>query len=167
MRDHDSDCYCGRCREDRADNPSATVQSKTPRTPRTDEESSLAYLFPSRCEVVHTYFARTLETELQTALAERDEARETLDLMCDEFQRIKALAGLPLEAHTFCERAISGIKQRVPLIEQRDKAEKERDEARRLAAKLQSALDAGPCECDGRYICERCHILGKTKSPTT
>lgn len=92
-----------------------------------------------------TYYIRKeaierLETELTAALTQRDEARETLDLMCDEFQRIKALAGLPPEAHTFCERAISGIKQRVPLVEQRDKAEKERDEARRLLGEAGSAL---------------------------
>lgn len=72
---------------------------------------------------------RSMAADMGAMEIQRNEARETLDLMCDEFQRIKALNDLPLEAHTFCDRAISGIKQRVPLIEQRDRAE----EARRVA----------------------------------
>ena len=44
------------------------------------------------------------------------------DLMRDEFMRIKSLDGSSSELIALCHRAISEIEQRVPLIEQRDRA---------------------------------------------
>ena len=46
---------------------------------------------------------------------------ETFDLMVDEFLRIKSLTDNQ-EIHGLCDRAISGIKQRFPVIDQRDEA---------------------------------------------
>jgi hypothetical protein len=101
MRDHDSDCYCRWCREDRADNPTARheAQSKTPRTiseyfgqPEgsfkaliqqheasgySPEEIALmggiTGVLKSRKEQVES-----LQSELNAALAQRDEARRLL-----------------------------------------------------------------------------------------
>lgn len=68
-------------------------------------------------------------------LKEMEQLQDTLDLMVDEFERIKNLAdaysdktyplkyAIDREIIGLCERAISGLKQRVPLIGQRDKAE--------------------------------------------
>jgi hypothetical protein len=47
-----------------------------------------------------------------------------LDLMIDEFKRIKALTK-DTEIQGLCDRAISNTQQLVPVIVQRDKAEKE------------------------------------------
>lgn len=53
----------------------ATGQSKTPRT---DEQMESVHMFDPGETVVPSDFARTLETELNAALAERDEARRLL-----------------------------------------------------------------------------------------
>lgn len=53
---------------------------------------------------------------------ERDALREALDLMLDEFRRIDVLAGTS-EITGICERAAQKIRQRVPLIVQRDQLE--------------------------------------------
>lgn len=65
------------------------------------------------------------------------ECWETLDLMRDEFQRILVLTE-DAEIKGLCERAQKNIKQRVPLIEQRDKAEAERDQLKAQLAELQA-----------------------------
>lgn len=62
---------------------------------------------------------RTLRKEAQIYI-------DHIDLMTDEFKRIKAL-GVDSEVKGLCERAITNTKQWVPVIEQRDKAEAERD----------------------------------------
>lgn len=52
---------------------------------------------------------------------------DQLDLMRDEFQRIKALpaATSHLEVNGICDRAISAIHQNVPVVVQRDKLEQQ------------------------------------------
>lgn len=45
---------------------------------------------------------------------------DKIDLLRDEFQRIKACPGATTEIIGLCERALSDIKQKVPVIEQRD-----------------------------------------------
>jgi ribosomal protein L37E len=75
----------------------------------------------------------TLLEQRDKAERERDEANGQLDLMRDEFKRINSLAQCSVdwsnaeEIKGLCERAIGNISQKVPLIEQRDKAEAERD----------------------------------------
>lgn len=70
------------------------------------------------------------------AIADRLEAdiqewHDKFDLMCDEFARIKAAAGnhefgrYGDEVIGLCDRAISDIKQHVPVIEQRNIAQRE------------------------------------------
>ena len=54
---------------------------------------------------------------------ERDEAVDAADLMCDEFQRIRALVNRDSEIIGLCDRAISKIRQNVPVIVQRENAE--------------------------------------------
>lgn len=69
-------------------------------------------------------------------------AIDRIDLMVDEFKRIKALAGSQSEITGLCERAISISKQSVPVIQQRDRAEaelrKQRDRAERAEAELRN-----------------------------
>lgn len=65
-----------------------------------------------------------LEKQLAAAQAENSKMVDTIDLMCDEFLRIKAVANIQDEAVTFCDRAVSGIRQRVPVIQQRDDLER-------------------------------------------
>ena len=75
------------------------------------------------------------KAEYENLLAQFSIQTDALDLMVDEFHRIKSTLGAHLdetypmthalhkEVMGYCERAISGIKQRVPVIEQRDQAE--------------------------------------------
>lgn len=57
-----------------------------------------------------------------------------LDLMVDEFQRIAACPGADEEIKGLCRRAVRRTLQRVPVIEQRDRAEaRVRDLERQLA----------------------------------
>lgn len=75
----------------------------------------------------------------QKAEAERDAAVDALDLHRDEMRRILArMAENPDNAESqireikgIAERAITDIPQLVPVIEQRDRAERERDKAQR------------------------------------
>lgn len=68
---------------------------------------------------------------------ERDEARNMCDLYVDEFHRIEAITD-NTEIKGLCQRAVFGIKQRIPIIEQRDRLEAEntalREEVERLKA---------------------------------
>jgi len=74
-----------------------------------------------------------------------------LDLMVDEFMRIKALTWSNCEIVGLCDRAITNTKQHVPVIEQRDAALAEVDRLTAEVATLQSmVLHPG----DGS--CERC-----------
>jgi hypothetical protein len=81
--------------------------------------------------------------------AQPDEAN-TLDLMRDEFQRIRAL-NPSSEIMGICERAVSGITQRVSVIQQRDQAERERATLQaRLAELVENAFIAGAESVDDR-----------------
>lgn len=64
--------------------------------------------------------------EMEVYMTERDSLKEkvaeltnTLDLMSDEFERIRAL-NFDSEINALCERAVSQIRQAVPVIQQRD-----------------------------------------------
>ncbi len=74
---------------------------------------------------------------------------ETLDMMRDEFTRIAAKNEATEEIKTLCQRAIMNITVRVPLIVQRDKAEREArlwetryNEQTQLAANVLTERDA-------------------------
>jgi dephospho-CoA kinase len=66
----------------------------------------------------------------ETAAQRVEQLESTLDLMRDEFARIKALAPSE-EIIGLCERAVSNITQHTSLIEQRDKALDDLQECRR------------------------------------
>ena len=58
---------------------------------------------------------------------------DTLDLMVDEFKRIQSCPGADDEIKQLCERAMRNTYQHVPVIVQRDNAEKK-------ATRLRTAL---------------------------
>ncbi|MFP8968556.1 hypothetical protein ACKC9G_18385 [Pokkaliibacter sp. CJK22405] len=63
-----------------------------------------------------------------------------IDLMADEFKRIKALNPGP-EIVGLCDRAIRVTKQNVPVIEQRDRLESELNKLRReIALRVEGGL---------------------------
>jgi len=72
---------------------------------------------------------------------ELEEARGMCDLYVDEFHRIIAIADNS-EIKGLCERAVFGIKQRIPLIEQRDNLEAENAALRAELADLKDGLTA-------------------------
>jgi hypothetical protein len=65
------------------------------------------------------------EERLNYPKAKRARDQETLDMMRDEFTRIAAKNEATEEIKALCQRAIMNITVRVPLIVQRDKAERE------------------------------------------
>jgi len=89
-------------------------------TPRTDASTSLVKgpnaWAPHDYPAVPFIMAKTLEQELSIAT-------DTIDLMRDEFQRIKSCPGSNSEIGQLCDRAQSNLLQRVPVIAQRDRAE--------------------------------------------
>jgi hypothetical protein len=56
---------------------------------------------------------------------ENEQLTDTLDLMRDEFKRIRSCPGADQEIIVLCDRAITRITQNVPVIVQRDNAEAE------------------------------------------
>jgi chromosome segregation ATPase len=87
-----------------------------------------------------------LESDISDARAEWSKLIDTLDLMRDEFRRIQARigeqegsepTGVLREIYYLCARALSGIPQRVPVIQQRDDAERR---VRELEVKLETAI---------------------------
>ena len=71
---------------------------------------------------------------------ERDELVDRCDLMVDEFQRIASLA-YNSEISGLCTRAINGTRQLVPVIQQRNNAIAERDEALKQGLSLTLLVD--------------------------
>lgn len=71
-----------------------------------------------------------------------NDQQDWLDLMRDEFVRIKVLAGAESEIAGLCDRAIVQISQNVPLIRQLDFATKRLKEEEGKVAKLEDALNA-------------------------
>ncbi|MCK5021118.1 MAG: hypothetical protein KAS32_29175 [Candidatus Peribacteraceae bacterium] len=69
------------------------------------------------------------EGKLKAVEKERDDLIDWTDLMCDEFKRIKSCPGSDSEVEGLCERAIKNTIQHVPVIEQRDNMEKQKDDA--------------------------------------
>jgi len=61
-----------------------------------------------------------LVKELTELKGEISIVQDKIDLMCDEFQRIRSCPGADGEIKGLCDRAITDIKQHVPVIEQRD-----------------------------------------------
>lgn len=72
------------------------------------------------------------------------EIEEKLDLMVDEFIRIKCTPYISSEACGICDRAITDIKQHVPLINQRDEAYKR---VMNLEKALNKIRDKGSIVC--------------------
>lgn len=93
---------------------------------------------------VKSIVARVLTEEDATIARltrELEEARGMCDLYVDEFHRIIAIADNS-EIKGLCERAVFGIKQRIPLIEQRDNLEAENAALRAELADLKDGLTA-------------------------
>jgi hypothetical protein len=65
---------------------------------------------------------------------------EHIDLMVDEFKRIKACPGADAEIRDLCDRAIQRTHQNVPVIVQRDEAQEEARRLRIYAETLEEAL---------------------------
>lgn len=93
--------------------------------------------FGQRTAAVSQPLEKKQESRTRTEL-QLDQANEVVDLMLDDMLRIKALlhphTPLPeafvTEIEGICDRAVNYSRQRVPLIEQRDNAERERDRLR-------------------------------------
>lgn len=83
--------------------------------PRTDAILLPIYSHSLPDDVVYADEMRLLERELSAAT-------DTLDLMRDEFQRIKSCPGCDSEIAQLCDRAQLNLLQRVPVIAQRDRA---------------------------------------------
>jgi len=62
---------------------------------------------------------------------------DRIDLMRDEFKRILAISGDNAEVAGLCERAVKNITQHVHVIDQRDVAERERDQWKAKAEKAE------------------------------
>jgi hypothetical protein len=73
-------------------------------------------------------------------LVSASELIDHIDMMADEFKRIKALHYADTETAGLCDRAVSYIKQHVPVIEQRDRAEADRQKTREVVQALVDAL---------------------------
>lgn len=83
--------------------------------------------------------------DLTIAIERAEKAENTVDLMRDEFQRIAARcvesggvmsAFLVEEVQHLCQRAISDIEQRVPVVVQRDQAQRKADQWRDVATRM-------------------------------
>ena len=116
-------------------------------TPTDTPETDAACGTGNWIHCVDADFARTLERRARAAEARVKELETDADMRCDEFMRIKAHVQsgniFPLELISLCDRAISGTKARISLIEQRDKAERELAEAR-AALHLRPIAEDGP-----------------------
>lgn len=67
---------------------------------------------------------------------------ETLDLMRDEFRRIRGLTDND-EIKGLCDRAVSGIEQHVPVIVQRDECQDRAEMLRRALSTLNQKVHSG------------------------
>jgi len=74
-----------------------------------------------------------------------EKAVDIVDMQRDEFKRIRALCHQTgvrgQELQGICDRAIACIEQTIPVIIQRDGAEAERDQLRKVADELAKQLD--------------------------
>ena len=73
-----------------------------------------------------------LMLKLAEAQATVARQQDRIDLQCDEFQRIAAIAGND-EIKGLCDRAVKDIRQHVPVIQQRDQAEQQVARLRKFA----------------------------------
>lgn len=100
-----------------------------------------------------------METLLPCPTLREKRLTDHIDLMVDEFSRIKACHpsndhAHDLEVKQICERAISNTTQNVPVIEQRDKAQSNLDIANAEIARL-TAVEASYLDLEKRFI-EKC-----------
>jgi hypothetical protein len=95
-------------------------------------------------DVVYADEMRLLERELSAAT-------DTIDLMRDEFQRIKGCcvedADVASEIQGICDRAMLNIVQRVPVIKQRDNAERRLGVAMTALHRIQYIWQVGSEAC--------------------
>lgn len=85
--------------------------------------------------------AADLIEQLERELSQKIDA---LDMMRDEFRRIIACPGCNAEIEDLANRAQIKLIQHVPVIEQRDRAERE-------VSQLRAALELGQENCDAVY----------------
>lgn len=95
-----------------------------------------------------------------TVPTETGPAVNLLDLMADEFARIKILVAngggygaFGKEIEGICDRAVQKIRQKVPVITQRDEAENLVKQARLILAEI--AFKDQDRDCDGCCFLER------------
>ena len=87
-------------------------------------------------------FTEDVVRDARVAAADCIEAQLAhIDLMADEFQRIGALVPSGTEIANLCERALTVTRQRVPVIEQRDRLERENAKLRGELADVRGAFD--------------------------
>lgn len=79
---------------------------------------------------------RRIVSQLTAERRRAETAEDTLDLFVDEFKRIKSCDSANDEIKWICQRAIENLVQKVPMIVQRDNAEKKVAE---LESRLQEA----------------------------
>jgi hypothetical protein len=117
-------------------------------TPRTDAATKLVKgpnaWSPYEYHAVSFCVAKALERELSAAT-------DTIDLMRDEFQRIKGCcvedADVASEIQGICDRAMLNIVQRVPVIKQRDNAERRLGVAMTALHRIQYIWQVGSEAC--------------------
>jgi len=87
-------------------------------TPRTD-----GFITTAKKYGIEDYHAEAMLDYFGTMERELSAATDCIDLMRDEFQRIKSCPVSNSEIRQLCDRAMLNIVQRVPVIAQRDRAE--------------------------------------------
>jgi hypothetical protein len=86
---------------------------------------------------------------IEAADAKIGHLEDQLDLNRDEFLRIRSCSGADEEIKQLCDRSQTRITQNVPVIGQRDQAEKERDEARACLGNVDTEFRAYAAEREG------------------
>lgn len=85
---------------------------------------------------------RELRQQLAEAQATVARQQDRIDLQCDEFQRIAAIAGND-EIKGLCDRAVKDIRQHVPVIQQRDQAEQQVARLREAVVQAKEFIGCG------------------------
>ena len=105
----------------------------------TKQETVSQLLVPVEDEADQGQRDRAWQTRVDAANARVQELEDRLDLMVDEFLRIRSCPMFDnnmSEIQGLCDRAVARVKQWVPVIEQRDKAIAEKDALKREVARL-------------------------------
>jgi len=87
-----------------------------------------------------------------------------IDMLRDEFLRIKANAGCTAEIDGICVRALSDIKRRFPVVEENERRLTKLREARNLLEDISSWMVENDYECgdEGSEIFDRIASVLKT-----